>query len=63
MTRALELLNLTIEDLRWKTRLKEIVRAREIVRDAATGGKEYDTTLEDLDQYFFQFARAARLHR
>ncbi len=27
------------------------------------GGKEYQTTLEDLNRYFFQFALAARINR
>ncbi|MDO8574865.1 MAG: hypothetical protein Q7R61_01165 [bacterium] len=61
--RALELLDLTISDPRWKNRLKEIARARELLCDAALGGKEYKTSLNDLDRYFFNFALAARLNR
>ncbi len=60
--RALELLDLTISDPRWKNRLKEIVRARELLCDAILGGKEYKTSLKDLDRYFFHFAFAARLN-
>ena len=62
--RALELLDLTMADPRWiKTkRLKEICRAREVVCDAYLGGHEYGSTLEDLDEYFLQFAIAARLN-
>ncbi len=59
--RALELLDLTISDPRWKNRLKEIVRARELLCDAVLGGKEYKTSLNDLDRYFFHFALAARI--
>ena len=61
--RALELLDLTLADPRWKKRLKEIARAREVVVDAYLGGNEYGSTFEDLDKYFFQFALAARVAR
>ena len=60
--RALELLDLTIGDPRWQNRLKEIVRTRELLCDATLGGKEYKTSLKDLDRYFFHFALATRLH-
>lgn len=61
--RALELFDLTIDDPRWIKRLKEIVRAREVFCDAALGGKEYKSSLEDLDRYFFNFALLARTQR
>lgn len=61
--RALELFDLTIRDPRWRKRLKEITRSREVFCDAVYGGKEYGTSLEDLDVYFTQFAYAARLNR
>ena len=61
--RALELLDLTIADSRWRGRLKEIVRARELLADAMFGGKEYKTTFEDLNTYFFHFALAARINK
>jgi len=61
--RALELLDLTIGDSRWQNRLKEIVRTRELLCDAILGGKEYKTSLKDLDTYFFYFAFSARLNR
>lgn len=61
--RALELLDLTLADPRWRDRLREIARARELLCDAATGGHEYNTTLEDLDRYFLAFAVAARNRR
>ena len=61
--RALELLNLTIQDPRWKMRLKEITRAKELLGDAIYGGKEYGSTLENLDKYFFIFALAARIKK
>jgi hypothetical protein len=61
--RALELLDLTVADPRWRHRLREISRARECLRDAASGGREYGTTLADLDRYFLAFAVAARARR
>jgi hypothetical protein len=58
--RALELIDLTLQDSRWNRRLKEIARAREVLCDAALGQNDYGTTMEDLDRYFTQFALAAR---
>ena len=59
--RALELFDLTIEDSRWNGRLKEIARAREVFCDTVfQKGKEYNSSLEDLNRYFFHFAFAAR---
>jgi hypothetical protein len=59
--RALELLDLTMQDVRWRHRLKEISRARELLIGAVSG--EYETSLQDLDRYFMQFALAARLRK
>jgi len=58
--RALELFDLTLEDSRWRKRLREIARARELFCDAISEGKEYNTTLKDLEDYFFHFAFLAR---
>ncbi len=60
--RALELFDLTLEDPRWRgqARMREIALARELFCAAVLGGKEYGTTLEDLDTYFLPFAFAAR---
>lgn len=63
VSRALELFDLTLSDPRWKKRLKELCRTRELFCEAAYfGGELYNTSLEDLDKYFFQFAMAARLN-
>lgn len=62
-SRAFELLDLTIADTRWSSRLKELMRVREVLADAVLGGKEYGSTLEDLDRYFYYFAFAARAGR
>ncbi len=61
--RALELLDMTMQDSRWRGRLKEISRAREILCDAFLGSGMYKTTLLDLERYFSQFAMAARLKK
>jgi hypothetical protein len=61
--RALELLDLTLADPRWRGRLREIARARELLCDAASGGLEHGAALEDLDRYFLEFALAARCQR
>lgn len=60
--RALELFDLTLADSRWRKRLKEIARLREVFCDAITGGKEYKSTLGDLERYFFHYAFASRNH-
>ena len=46
--------------LKWKGRRKELTRARTLLCDAMDGGREYGTTLEDLDRYFLAYAVAAR---
>lgn len=58
--RALELFDLTLSDRRWKNRLWEIARAREVFCDAIYGGKLYKGSLYDLVRYFNHFAYAAR---
>lgn len=54
--RALELFDLTLGDSRWRGRLREIGRVREVFCDAITGGREYESTLNDLERYLFYFA-------
>ena len=58
--RAIELIDLTLSDARWKNRCKEIARAREVICDAYAGGKEFNSTFESLEKYFYHFAYAAR---
>ncbi len=60
--RAIELIDLTLADERWKNRLKEITRARELVCDAHTGKNEFNSTFESLEKYFNHFAFAARIN-
>ena len=61
--RALELLDLTIRDPRWKGRRKELTRVREFLCDAMSGGSVYGSDLSSLDRYFYHFAVAARANR
>lgn len=58
--RALELFDLTLGDKRWRGRLQEISRAKEVFCDAVLGGREYNSFLPDLERYFMQFALLAR---
>lgn len=60
VSRTLELFDLTLDDLRWRGRLREIARAREVFLDAVSGGREYKSSLEELERYFFHFAYCAR---
>lgn len=60
--RALELFDFTLDDARWKGRLKEVARVREIFCDIVFGGETYHSSLRDLVRYCDQFAYAARLH-
>ena len=60
--RTLELFDLTLEDSRWRGRLREIARAREVFCDTVFGDKEYGSTPEDLNRYFLQFGLVARRH-
>lgn len=59
--RALELFDLTAQDLRWKNAIKEVLRAREVFCDIIFGNNQYETTLEDLNKYFFYFASLSRM--
>lgn len=58
--RALELLDLTIVDTRWRKRLKELTRTREILCDYFAGKNEYHTTDAFLQKYFYHFTYYAR---
>lgn len=54
--RALDLFDLTLSDKRWKGRLGEIARAREIFCDTFFGGSNYHNSFEDIERYFLPFA-------
>lgn len=55
VTRASELLDLTLEDQRWRGRLFEIGRVKELFYDGVSGRNEYRTDLKDLENYFYPF--------
>mgnify|MGYP001557868261 FL=1 len=59
VSRAMDLFDLTQSDKRWKRERKELDRAREVFADAVLGGKEYQSTLPDLEKYFMLFALVA----
>jgi hypothetical protein len=64
--RALELLDLTLDDPRHRrsvARLRELARTREVLIDFFDGRNEFATTASSLQRYFDQFARAARASR
>ena len=61
--RALELFDLTISDSRWLSRLKELVRGREVLADWFYGNNIYKSSPENLEKYFYYFAYAARKAR
>lgn len=58
--RALELLDLTIADRRWRWRLKELTRLREVLCDRFYGDNEYNTSDDFLQKYFMVYAMALR---
>ncbi len=51
LERALDLIDLTIQDTRWRLRLREIVRLREVICDWLSGQKNYDVSLSVLEEY------------
>jgi hypothetical protein len=61
--RALELLDLTVEDPRNVGRLKEILRVREALVDYFLYDNTYQSSDEQWQKYFYDFGVAANLHR
>ena len=58
--RALELIYLTLDDAKNRTRLKEIARMREAFVDYCAGSNQYMSTEVSWKKYFSYFAYAAR---
>jgi hypothetical protein len=61
--RALELLDLTLDDPRHRRsapRLREIARAREVVVDFFDGPNQYQSTAASVAKWFDQYALAVR---
>jgi hypothetical protein len=63
LTRALELLNLTIADPRHRHRLKEMTRLREVLLDFFLGDNEFHSTEISWRNYFYSFAYASALEK
>ncbi len=60
--RALELLDLTIADIKNKSRLKELTRLREILIDYFLFDNQYSSSDKLWRNYFYPFNFAARLN-
>jgi len=58
--RALELLDLTLADKKWRGRTRELRRLREVLCDMFLGNNEYNIKLEELEDYFLPFALKVR---
>jgi len=59
--RALELLDLTIDDVKNKKRLRELLRLREVMGDYFAGDNIYKSSDLSWQNYFYAFNYAARL--
>jgi len=55
LERALELLDLTLDDQRWRGRLKELTRLREVIGDWFCGQKYYQVPPQALEDYCVSF--------
>ena len=61
--RSLELLDLTVEDIKNKSRLKEIMRVREALVDYFVFDNQFSSSDELWRKYFYPFNFAARINR
>ncbi len=60
--RALELIDLTIENEKSKSHLKELTRVREALADYFAFDNEYKSTDKSWQNYFYAFNFAARIN-
>jgi len=60
MNRAIELFDLTLMDPRWKNRLREVGRAKEVFLDMTIGDNIYGGSRGSLENYFNHFGFCAR---
>ena len=63
LDRGLELFDLTIADARWRARLREILRAREVLCNFFYGDNTFHSEPAQLEFYFTAFALLARRDR
>jgi hypothetical protein len=61
--RALELLDLTIADVKHRSRLRELTRLREVLADYFWFDNRYGSTDDSWHRYFHAFAHAAARDR
>lgn len=61
--RGLELLDLTIEDQKNRTKIKELCLLREMLADHFYFNNDYDSTDRQWDEYFYAFAYACAVAR
>lgn len=59
--RTLELIHLTVTDPKWKFRLKELLRIREVFCDYLLGENTYSITPDQLKKDFLRYGIAARM--
>lgn len=60
LVRALELIDLTLADARWRSRLREVARLREVLADFCLGRGFFVVSGTILENYFLPFALLAR---
>lgn len=58
--RVLELIDLSVSDQKWKKRLSEILRLRELICDYCFGENIYHTSSDVLEKYFIPFVLRGR---
>ena len=63
LERALEMLDLTLDDQRWRSRNKELARLREAVSDWFCDQRAYNIPLKILVDYCTQFILRERMAR
>lgn len=63
MERAFEMIDLTLDDVRWRKRLKEICRFREVLAAQYVASAFYKVSLTELEQYCINFAAAFKAHK
>lgn len=56
LARALELMDLTLDDARWQARLRELCLLREVLSDWFSGQNQYAVSLQDLETYCLQLS-------
>lgn len=61
--RALELIDLSLDDSRIRTRLKELTRLREAIVDFFFGMNQFKSTEKSWRSYFLPFTYAARRNK